>query len=312
MYTKEFLRHNGDYAVTHGDNVNTWLKAMNAGTNGFAAPADVFSRPDVAGSKVKTRVFAGKLSKKKTLRYIKTGNADGWYPDGVPLDARPISCDLSYTKGPAYNIIQGDGDGTVPWESAVYPVVQGWADREQKTKIEWEKTLGFGNHGTIMRSFRDEIQAFLNGGGNSTTSAAAPSGKSLAIAKLAKGKAATTMPELIFSVVGDMRLLVTDSQGRKSGIVEATGAVVNEIPETEIEANDQGAGITIRNPAAGEYRLNYYGSSDRDFSLYVTSYDTSDESHESEFDGFRPENSQTLVVSYDPVSYTHLTLPTKA
>jgi len=302
MFTGNFLKDgNGTpYTVQQTGYVNTWLKALNDGTHGFVSPGTVFSRPDVSGNKVKTRVFAGKLSEKKTLRWITTDMAaSNMYPDGKPLDAlSKYYCEnlkkKEIEKKSAHHIDdKGDGDGTVPWESAVYPVAQGWADREQKASVSNE-------HGFIMKSFKDEIRDFLDGGGNGTTSASVPAGKSLAFTKLAKGKAATTTPELIFSVVGDMRLLVTDSQGRKSGIVEATGELVNEIPETEIEVNDSGASIEIVNAAAEAYTVEYYGLRDSDFSLYITAVDTSGRENEDDFDGFRPDQKQTLVVSYDP------------
>jgi len=296
MFTGDFLKDNNtEYGVMQGDNVNTWLKAMNDGTNGFKSPGSVFEKPDESGNKVKARVFAGKLSDQETLRWIKTdGAASSLYPDGQPLDYRSCS---PKGKGSPTHVIWGDGDGTVPWGSAVYPVAEGWADGLSKT--------GSRKHAFIMKDFKNEIKDFLD----VVTPTNAIAGKSLAFVKKdgVKGAADLT-PELMFSMIGNMRLVVTDSQGRKSGIPAATGEMVNEIPETDIEANDAGMQITISNSSSGQYSLDYYGVSDGDYSLYVTAYDTSGEGYEDSFDGYRPDHPQSLVVSYDSANADHTTI----
>ena len=90
LFTGNFLKDGSGtpYTVQQAGYVNTWLKALNNGTHGFVSPDTVFSRPDVSSYQVKTRVFAGKLSPKKTLRWITTDMAaSSRYPDGTPLDA---------------------------------------------------------------------------------------------------------------------------------------------------------------------------------------------------------------------------------
>ncbi len=90
------------------------------------------------------------------------------------------------------------------------------------------------------------------------------------------------------------------TQGRKSGIPADTGEVVNEIPDTEIDASVAVASVVIQNPAAGQYTLTYYGYNDWDFSLYITALNSAGETVEKSFTGYRPDGAQTITITYNP------------
>lgn len=288
MSTEKFLTKNGSpYSVAASGNVNNWLKALNNGSSGFASPENVFSHTD--NQKVLTRVFLGNISS-STLREIGVGTGAGsLYPDGQPEGAGSLDC--SDTEPTGLSMLKGAGDTTVPLESAQYPVAQGWADRAEKTSLV--------KHGTIVKDFRDEIIDFLNGEAGTTTLESESQAK-IATAKALMGEEVT--PALAFSVIGNMRLLVTDSQGRRSGIVPVTGEVVDEIPETKIEANDAAASVMIESPAAGEYNLTYYGPNDGDFFLAVSAYNAAGEMAEKSFKGYRPDGAQTMIITYNPAT----------
>ena len=292
MFTDNFLKKNDAYySVAATGNVNSWLKALNDGRRGFKNPGNVFSADS---SKVKTRVFVGNRGNDTTLRWITVGNGAGdLYPDGKPLGAGSLDC--GNIKPTGSYVLKQSGDETVPLESAVYPVTKGWADRESKVSEGiWSRS-----HAFIVWSFRDEIVGFLNGS-NGTF---APVSESLAKEATAKEAMVEPMnPVLAFSVIGNMRLLVTDSQGRRSGIVSGTSEVVNEIPGANIEANDAAASVMIENPAPGQYSLTYYGPTDGNFSLAVSSYNSDGKMVEKSFRGYRPDGAQTMTVTYDPAN----------
>jgi pimeloyl-ACP methyl ester carboxylesterase len=296
MFTDNFLNKNGgQYPVAVSGNVNVWLKELNSGSNYsginmLVPPADVFSAD--GNGKVKTRVFLGNNAN-STLRWIGVENygVGALYADGKPKDAGALNCESK--KDPTHSYVSNTaGDKTVPLESAQYPLTQGWADREVNTSLT--------AHGTIMKSFSEEIKGFLVGDRAGTSAFA-----TLALAKVATAKelgGEAVNPVLAFSVIGDIRLLVTDSQGRKSGVEPGTGDVVNEIPEAQIVANDAVASVMIENPVAGQYSLTYFGTHDRDFSLTVTAFNAAGEGVEKSFTGYRPDGPQTMTVSYNPTT----------
>ncbi|RWX51339.1 Lecithin:cholesterol acyltransferase [Candidatus Electrothrix marina] len=297
MSTKNILNKYGSPTPVMTDGyVNTWLKALNEGTEVFEKPESVFSSSD--NNLVRTRVFVGNLlDPESTLVSISVQEPYGTlYPDGKPIDA--FSLDCKSDKDSATNTFndKGPGDGTVPLESASYPATMGWADQES--------TVSTVKHARIMTDFREEVVNFLDG-----TDAGTAQSNLISSANMeAVAQQSDNPPMLAFWVLGEMRLLVTDGYGRKSGTTPDTNEVVNEIPEAEITANDVAASIVIQNPEAGPYQLTYYGFSDSNFTLNVSAVNSTGESTGSTYRGFRPDVAQTAIITYNPEDSNSITI----
>ncbi|MBC8420655.1 MAG: DUF1566 domain-containing protein, partial [Desulfobacterales bacterium] len=123
MYTGEFLTKGSTnlshWAVGTPNNVNTWLKELNldSGSSEYNSPGTVMSK-DGAGGKVKVELFVGD-KEGYTIRWIISPKVRGidLYEDGVPRNEKPKES----------NVWWNTGDGTVPYESAVWPFSNGWA-----------------------------------------------------------------------------------------------------------------------------------------------------------------------------------------
>ena len=308
LFTEFFLtKSTGPAEIESPEYVNAWLNWLNAGEHGFHPPQDRFS-PE-GGSKVKTRVFLGKGVEKKTLRWINVGSSAGaLYPDGKPSGAGGLACGDD-TKATGWGVLMDIGDGTVPLLSAQYPLSQGWADRDTK--------IGETAHAFIMKDFSSEIIGFLDGTRAGTTSEVSQT----VVAKMTTEASKTVVekmqaevdgaepgtPELAFSVQDAAGLLVTDSLGRRSGIVFATQEVVNEIPGASVTSSDVASSVVITNPAAGQYNLTYFGYEEDAFSLTLTAVNAAGAVEEEEFEGYTPAAPQTMLVQYGPTATDQIT-----
>jgi hypothetical protein len=103
-------------------------------------------------------------------------------------------------------------------------------------------------------------------------------------------------------VEGSAGLLVTDSQGRRSGIVFDTQEVANEIPGAAVTSSDVASSVVIENAAAGQYSLTYYGYEENAFSLNVMAVNAAGDIEEEEFEGYKPAAPQTMTIQYDPAA----------
>ncbi len=298
LLTENMLKRNGaEVPVSAAEHENVWLKELNSGKGDYKIPSEMFS-PSGSGGKVKSRVFVGNQAA-STLRFIEVENKhwlypDGTinYPDGIPLDVGPSSCSDEEMKKKATNthISRGNGDTTVPIDSSIDPVTAGWADREENISGQ--------DHGMLMKDFRGEIVGFLKGtrGGVTSEPVAVPSVR-LAGAKGAEAVAEDT--QLAFSVIGDAALLVTDNQGRRSGVTPDTHEVVSEIPDAALAMDDMVTTLTLTNAAAGQYQLTYYGLSEQELSVDISASDPAGEIQTESFEGFKPAAPQTMTVVYD-------------
>ncbi len=306
MYTDTFLTSKdvAQSGVSAAGYENVWLKELNGGKAGvFNAPGDVFSI-DGVGDKVQTRLFLGNTAG-STLGFIEVGSKnykypDGttYYPDGKPLDVGPMSCSAVEQKKEATNshIMRVDGDGTVPIKSAKYPMTAGWADREEY--------IGTESHAFMIKDFSLKILGFLDGTrAGVTTEPVAKDAMQKAVAKEAAGLGDT---QLAFSVIGEAGILVTDSQGRRSGVTPDTHEIVNEIPGADIAIDEMVASVGIKNAVAGQYRLTYYGLGERELSLDISATDSTGDMQSESFEGFKPEAPQTMTVVYDAAASDHL------
>ena len=280
MYTEPFLYHKDDknifnpWDVESQGNENVWLKYLNEGKGDFKAPDEVMST-DL--NKIQAKVFVG-IKDDSTIRYVKT---NGWeehdrYKDGVPTNPVRMSAK------------KGTGDGTVPYESAAWPYEEGWAQRCVK----------IGEHSKLVVVFKNDIVDFLQG----TTTTNSRENKTTVEATTTDGNAT-----LIFSVFGDMRLMVSNAGGQSTGIDPSTQTPLRDIPSSTSSFSGESGGISIENPEQGVYFLNYFGEKDQDFRLSVSyTDDTTTEIHD--FQGFRPAFPQTLTVSVNPASNPRVTI----
>jgi pimeloyl-ACP methyl ester carboxylesterase len=281
--------------VESDGNVNVWLNELNNGTNGFKKPTDVFSKD--FGAKVKTRVFLSNSGYDSTLEYIQINNKIFTYPDkttsyvdGIPSDVGPITCaeEKAGKKATNNNELFFSGDGTVPLDSAAYPLKAGWADRAE--------FISGKSHTFMIWSFLQDIPDFLDGNPGVITEP-----KSVVISKETTKDAVNMTPQLGFSVIGNAGLLITDTLGRKSGISPDTHALVNEIPGADIVADETGASVSFSDAPAGQYHLTYFGYSEQSFSLSVSAFNASGEAEEESFKGYKPASPQTIVIQYNPL-----------
>jgi len=288
MYTGSFLTDTFSYwAVGTSGNINTWLKDLNAGSNGYGSPASVMSKDGSSGTKVEARLFVGDKGASTISRVImalkkgSAGAANDLYEDGIPRNEKPKES----------NVVWGTGDGTVPYDSAVYPYTEGWAALCPKKSDN--------SHSSLINDFVGEIVDFLD--------PQAGSDAAMAVSET------TTTAELSVGITGDMRVLVTDPQSRKTGADPATGTPVTEIPDSQCAFDAGGGGSAIENPAAGTYQITYFGGADRDFQLDIE-YRDDDVSETYNYRGFRPAAARTFSVVVNPTGNPRLTItpPAKA
>ena len=290
MYTEQFLTdyfHEWGVKET-GGNVNTWLKELNEGLGDYNAPSSVMSSTGDSGTKVEARVFAGGKDN-STITWVKTAlvkGSIGWandlYEDGIPSV-------LYFDSIPFANVKWGKGDGTVPYDSAVYPSNSNWA--------ALCPTTSQSGHASLVKDFLGEIVAFLD-----------PEAGSAAARDLS---GTTGGAELSVSILGDMRVLVTDSQSRKTGADTATGSPLMEIPDSKCAFDATGGEAGVEDPAAGTYQITYFGGADRDFQIDIE-YRDDDVSETYNYRGFRPAAARTFSVVINPSGSPRVTVTTPA
>jgi len=185
------------------------------------------------------------------------------------------------------------GDGTVPYESAVYPSVAGWA-----YLCNYESS---NDHASLIKDFaKSYIVPFLKGEGSGSSAKAS-------------FEATVNAPELSFSSTGSIRFLVTDPSGSKTGIDPATSDSLEQIAGSgAVFVGDSGS-VGIESPVQGTYQVSYFGSLQRDFSLGLGYKDDSTTELLS-FRGFCPAAARTFSVAVNPTGAPRITVtpPAKA
>jgi len=276
MSTESFLTdQSSEWGVGTSGNVNTWLKDLNTGSGGYNAPAAVMSTDGSNGTKVEVMLFVG-AKYSSTIKQVKTqkkgsSNATNMlYEDGVPMQGKPKES----------NVIWDFGDGTVPYESAVLPYKDRWASLNSKASTD-EK------HSFLVKDFIGEIKAFLT-----------PATAGQAVDK-PMNAAESTAAELSVSIVGDMRVAVTDPQSRQTGIDPDTGNPVKLIPDSKFSFGTEGGGVGIEDPAGGSYQVTFFGEGQRDFYLNI-GYMEEDATETQRFRGFCPDTPRTFTVAVAP------------
>ncbi|MCD6296837.1 MAG: carboxypeptidase regulatory-like domain-containing protein, partial [Deltaproteobacteria bacterium] len=264
MNIQDFLTDgsNDRYATIDGD--NTDLKDLNTD------PDIDRMTPDGAGGTVQVGLFVGNKSG-STIEKIEVHGpqpGDDLYKDGRPKWPQSI------------NLVWGNGDGTVPYDSAVWPYTEGWADL---VADDSEK-----KHAELIKDYVEEIFNFLAGG------AQAQSMKAARFA--AVGADDTTVPTLSFSVIGAVRLCVTDPQGNRAGVDPVSGNPLEDIRGSRVIFGVEGGEVGIDGPAAGTYSVTFFGDAERDFHLDV-GYTDNSTTEIRRFRGFCPDTPRTSTVS---------------
>lgn len=245
MYTGDFLNDakliSLPWGTSYPTNVNTRLKELNSDAN----IGDVMSSDGSGGTKVHAGVIAGN-NNASTVRLVNvkaplTTCAECLYEDGFPTSP--------YKNGVTWQA----GDGTVPIESATYPVTQGWAESVTPDNSTAE-------HASLIKYNINAIRKFLTG---QAASAQSPAMRAF----MEPGSS----PVSSFSVAsnGPVRFLITDPQGRRAGIAPSTGDAVEEIPAADILFDIGQGEIGFENAAEGEYTITYFGQPARDFRLHL-------------------------------------------
>jgi pimeloyl-ACP methyl ester carboxylesterase len=274
-YTENFLKDkSGTFSVETDGNENTWLKSLNTGQNGYVSPSVRMSSD--GNGKVEVRLFVGKKDA-STLRYLYTLGRDS-----------PLFKNHEYEDGIPTQVEKGVGDGTVPYESAIWPKEKGWAylygqgDGENFVSEE---------HISLVKAYETEIISFLLGVKTS----------SIMNENYTRGLPADNLSGsgLSFSVMGDMRLLVTDPGLKSTGINPESGDFVGQIPNSSCSFNSEGGALSVKNPTQGTYNATFFGEAQRTF--YLDLAYTDDKTTETlRFMGFCPDAPRTFTVSVSP------------
>lgn len=250
MSIENFLQPETGGAVgAHQRSFNYWLWNLNNDSN-----VNRMS-PSGAGGTIQTALFiaGGHVdADNNTIQTIEIGEEDDLYIMGKPTSYVP-----------------GVGDGTVPYSSALWPSIDGWADLERWTSQK--------EHAELIADYHTEIIDFIKG---NQTAFFGPRFKNWAIASAFRFNpfqvrtAYATVPAastslLSFSTNGAVRITVTDPSGNVSGM-NASGAVFRNIPSSDVIFGDDGGGIDIEDPQAGTYSVSVFGSpSSKDFGVTV-------------------------------------------
>jgi pimeloyl-ACP methyl ester carboxylesterase len=286
LYDKDDGSVNNPWAVTSGGNINQWLKNLNEGNGDYRAPGDVMSG-DGNNDTVRAKLFVGKKSG-STIQYVKTKGqtkTNDLYEDGIPTFPTRASAK------------KGTGDGTVPYASATWPDGDGWADLYG---IQFEE-----DHLSLIKRYKHEIVAFLSGD--------LDRGQTLPAAEGGAPGAGAAASTLSVSIAGDMRLLVTDPNGLKTGIDPSTQETVEQIASATCTFSSEGGGVNIPSPGSGTYQVQYFGEQERNFVISLGYMD--DETTESlTYQGFRPAAARTFSIAVNHAGTPRITVtpPAKA
>jgi pimeloyl-ACP methyl ester carboxylesterase len=221
----------------------------------------------------KVKIFAG--TSKKTIEIIDVGKPNNLYKDGVPKG------------GPTNPTKTEEGDGTVLKNSAI---ISGM-DYVQKE----------GKHSELINTYSNEIVEFITGKTPVPSPLMTGSGNYL----LSGG--ATDTHRMTISVRGRVQPYLIDPLGRKSGINPTTDIREDEIPDSIISIDKDGATISIKNTADGLYTLYLKDAYQEDYRLAL-SYSDSEKAVNREYWGFNHGNTTNITFTVDSTSDDRVTI----
>jgi pimeloyl-ACP methyl ester carboxylesterase len=236
MNTENFLTDgSNDRGVTTAGNENSDLKDLNTD------PDIARMSRDGANGTVQAGLFIGNKSGEtieKIIVHAPKADAD-LYEDGRPKWPKDIM------------LVWGNGDGTVPYASSVWPYNEAWAALVAYDSEE--------SHTKLIKDYVEEIYAFLAG------DALAQSIETATVKGVEAGEAAISV--LSFSVTGQVRFCVTDPTGNRAGVDPVYGNPLEEIPDSRVIFGVEGGEAGIEGPVDGTYSLTVFGESERDFHI---------------------------------------------
>ena len=275
MFTQDFLMdENQCWGVESTGNENVWLKDLNYGNGPFYHPSQRMS-PDGSDGKVEAKVFVGN-ELESTIRYIQTLNRDdpsftsGGYKDGKPKFFKKYVQIMN-------------GDGTVPFESAVYPYDEGWAAFQGALEAE---------HMSLIKKFKSELVNFMGEGYALSSKASSYDVQQLNDENISN---------LSISSIGDIRVLVTNPNGKSTGIDPQTEAPIEDIPNSVCTFRSESGGIHIENPIDGTYTITYFGASAQDYQINIA-YQDEEDTQIKRLHGFCPPTQESFILNLDPSS----------
>ncbi len=273
MSTEDFLSTNTGSAGTSGDNENEWLKELNNDSAGISRMSS-----NGANGTAQVGLYVGDIAS-STIETITVGDPDTLYRDGVPSPSwwRRLSAHM------------GNGDGTVPKDSASYPNNQGWASQPY-TSTETE-------HKGLIKHFtkNNYLLNFLSG------NQLAPS------SILPRANAVAPTSGLNVSLSGTMRCYITNPSGQHVGINPSNGYLVEEISGTEVVFDVNGGSLNIPDPVNGTYTVTIFGEEQRDYGVEVGYMDAT-RSDTLRYRGFVPIQPLSFTITVNAAVVPRITI----
>ena len=223
-----------EFLIPHGKlkcEKNDWLENLNEDGD-----LSRLVKENGDSGKVRTKIFYG--DEVDTLANIPVGIrlcGTGYYEDGAPL--------MPLTKAQSFPY----GDKTVLYYSAMLG-----------SGVSYER-IENAEHMSLIGKFKNDIVSFIT---DNTAD------KDL----LSQPTASVDEQEsefLSITIFGRVQPYLVDPDGRGCGIDPDTGAVVEDIPDSEVAAGTDAGSIQVENPISGAYTLFIKGIYDEDYILGV-------------------------------------------
>ncbi len=273
MNTENFLTDgSNDRAVTSPGNENSDLKDLNTD------PDINRMSLDGADGTVRTGLFIGNKpggTIEKIIAHEPKAD-DDLYEDGLPKWPRDKM------------LVWGNGDGTVFFDSALWPYNQGWA-----SLVAYDSEKG---HAMLIKDYVEEICAFL-------------AGDVLAQSAAVKGveDSDATLSVLSFSVTGPVRFCLTDPTGNQAGVDPVSGNPLEEVPNSRVIFGVEGGEAGIEGPVDGTYSLTVFGESERDFHIDV-GYADADHTEAHDLWGYYSDHQISFQVTVSAAADPRITI----
>jgi len=259
-------------------NKNKWLIDLNSDPS----IDDLMSWNGGYGT-VRVKLYTGQSS--KTISKIKTAKQSSpWFSNDLYEDGKPI---FPLRK----SAIWGDGDGTVPLYSAAWPSRDGWADLSYISSYK--------EHAKLMSdsAIQNALVSFLKHDLSQEYK------RTLKV----KPRVEEHYVNMSITTNGEVRLFLTDPDGRHMGIDPNTKISIQEITEGELIFTSNGGGLQIDNPLNGVYNLTYFSESEEDFILEIGLIDN-DSYFTKKLRGISAETPRFLSFTYSGAAETFLTI----
>jgi pimeloyl-ACP methyl ester carboxylesterase len=246
--------------------------------------SNTIDRMGNATGKVITKLFAGNGSN-TTLMNIPVGPKDStakMYKDGRPLSMLLTS--------------EVDGDGTVPLSSA-------------SLGLNLEQANRASSHAALVKTYRDDIVSFIDSDAVPYSDINTVTAKTVAAisVRLGVADAPESTNQVGVMLFGRARILVTDSQGRRSGIDPTSGEFLDEIPGSGVAMDDEKATVSFSSAADGIYAVTITSAFPEDYRVYV-SYLDSVAAAQKEYSGFNHATTTSFTFTVNSAASDKITI----